>query len=142
MVPIVAERLRVDRRRVTVGRVRVTRKTRHRDVQVNEPVMAEDVVVRRVPVGRFVDGPVPDRYVDGRLIVSVLEEVPVVVRRLRLVEELHIERRRRTVRSSQRVTLRRQEPIIERERRARPGLPEQDTREDRRSSRRYGGSNA
>lgn len=142
MVPIVAERLRVDRRRVTVGRVRVTRKTRHRDVQVNEPVMAEDVVVRRVPVGRFVDGPVPDRYVDGRLIVSVLEEVPVVVRRLRLVEELHIERRRRTVRSSQRVTLRRQEPIIERERRARPGLPEQNTREDRRSSRRYGGSNA
>jgi stress response protein YsnF len=142
VVPIVAERLRVDRRRVTVGRVRVTRKTRHRDVQVNEPVMAEDVVVRRVPVGRFVDGPVPDRYVDGRLIVSVLEEVPVVVRRLRLVEELHIERRRRTVRSSQRVTLRRQEPIIERERRARPGLPEQDTREDRRSSRRYGGSNA
>jgi len=74
VVPIAAERLRVDRRRVTVGRVRVTKKTRQRDVLVDEPVVTEDVVVRRVPVGRFVDGPVPDRYVDGRLIVSVLEE--------------------------------------------------------------------
>lgn len=123
VVPIAAERLRVDRRRVTVGRVRVTKKTRQRDVLVDEPVVTEDVVVRRVPVGRFVDGPVPDRYVDGRLIVSVLEEVPVVVRRLRLVEELHIERRRRTVRRSERVTLRRQEPIIERERPARSSVP-------------------
>jgi stress response protein YsnF len=125
VLPIAAERLRVGRRRVPAGTVRVTRKTRYRDVVVDEPVVHEAVRVRRVPAGRFVDGPVPDRYVNGRLIVSILEEVPVVVRRLRVVEELHIERRRQTVRRPQRVTLRREEPIISR----RPG-------------RRYGGSNA
>ena len=142
VLPIVAERLRVDRRRVTVGTVRITKKTRYRDVVVDEPVAHEDVRVRRVPAGRFVDGPVPDRYVNGRLIVSILEEVPVVVRRLRVVEELHIERRRQVVRRPQRVTVRREEPIIERERAPRAPLPEQNTREPRRPSRRDGGSNA
>src|SRR6185436_18586732 len=90
VVPIVAERLRVDRRRGTVGTVRVKKKTRYRDVVIDEPVAHEEVRVRRVPAARFVDGPVPDRYVNGRLIVSILEEVPVVIRRLRVVEELHI----------------------------------------------------
>jgi len=132
VVPIVAERLRVDRRRVTVGTVRVKKKTRYRDVVIDEPVAHEEVRVRRVPAARFVDGPVPDRYVNGRLIVSILEEVPVVIRRLRVVEELHIERRRTTVRRSQRVTVRRQEALIQRERMSRSSLPEQNNRENRR----------
>lgn len=130
VVPIVAESLRVDRRRVTVGKVRVSKKTRSRDVVVDEPLVYEDVRVRRVAVGRFVDGPVPDRYVNGRLIVSVMEEVPVVVRRLRVVEELHIERRRQTVRRPRRVTLRREEPIIERERAPRASLPDRNPAKD------------
>lgn len=142
VLPIVAERLRVDRRRVTAGTVRITKKTRYRDVVVDEPVAHEAVRVRRVPAGRFVDGPVPDRYVNGRLIVSILEEVPVIVRRLRVVEELHIERRRRVVRRPQRVTVRREEPIIERKRAPRAPFLEQNTRESRRPSRRHGGSNA
>jgi len=142
VLPIVAERLRVDRRRVTVGTVRITKKTRYRDVVVDEPVAHEDVRVRRVPAGRFVDGPVPDRYVNGRLIVSILEEVPVIVRRLRVVEELHIERRRRVVRRPQRVTVRREDPIIEREGEPRVPPPEQNIRASRRPSRRHGGSNA
>jgi uncharacterized protein (TIGR02271 family) len=138
ILPIVAERLRADRRRVTTGTVRVTKKTRYRNVVVDEPVAHESVRIRRVPANRFVDGPVPDRYVNGRLIVSILEEVPVVVRRLRVIEELHIERRRQMVRRPQRVTVRREEPIIERE----PALPEPTNRESRRLRRRYGGNNA
>jgi stress response protein YsnF len=141
VVPIVAERLRVDRRRGTVGTVRVKKKTGYRDVVIDEPVAHEEVRVRRVPAARFVDGPVPDRYVNGRLIVSILEEVPVVIRRLRVVEELHIERRRTTVRRSQRVTVRRQEALIQRERASRPSLPEQ-TAARTAGRRRYGGSNA
>jgi stress response protein YsnF len=138
VLPVIAERLRVGRRRVTVGRVRITKKTRYRDVVVNEPVAREEVHVRRVPVGRFVEGPVADRYVNGRLIVSILEEVPVVVKRLRVVEELHIERRRQTVRRPQRVAVGREDPTIERE----PALPEPRNRENHRPGRRYGGRNA
>lgn len=124
---------------MTVGTVRVTKKTRSQDVVVHEPVGHEVVHVRRVPAGRLVDAPVPDRYVNGRLIVSVLEEVPVVIRRLRVVEELHIERRRTTVRRSRTVTLRRHEATIERVRPLRSSLPEQNNRENG-GPRRYGAS--
>jgi Domain of unknown function (DUF2382) len=58
--------------------------------------------------------------------VSVLEEVPVIVRRLRVVEELHIEKRRSRVSRPQRVAVRREEPLIERERGRRPELPESE----------------
>ena len=67
---------------------------------------------------------------DRLVIVSVPEEVPVVVRRLRVVEELHIERRRTTAKRSRTVTLRRQKAIIERVRPLRSSLPEQNNREN------------
>jgi uncharacterized protein (TIGR02271 family) len=130
----VAERLRVDRRRVPVGAVRVGKRTRTRDVIVDAPLVREEVVVRRVPVGRFVDAPVAHRWEAGTLIVPVLEEVPVVVRRLRVVEELHITKRRAGRSRPQRVTVRREEPVIERTRGhpARPISPEDARRPGRR----------
>ena len=76
-------------------------------------------------ITHIVDTPVPDRYDGDTLVISVLEEVPVVVKRLRVVEELHIERRTMTGRRRERVTLRRQEPITER---LPPGRPAPDTR--------------
>lgn len=126
VVPVVAERLRVGRRKTVTGRVRVLKRTRSSTVVVDEPVVREEVTVQRVAVGRFVDGPVPDRYENGALVVSVVEEVPVVVRRFRLVEELRITRRRLTVPRRQPVTLRREEADVRREpdgsRRRRPNL--------------------
>jgi stress response protein YsnF len=124
VIPVFAERVRVGRRRVPTGTVRITKRTRTRVVIVDEPLVREDVVVRRVRVGRFVDGLVPPRWVNGTLVVSVLEEVPVVVQRLRVVEELHIEKRRSRVSRPQRVVVRREEPVVERERGRRPALPE------------------
>jgi len=123
VIPVFAERLRVRRRRVPIGSVRITKRTRTRAVIVDAPIVREEVVVRRVRVGRFVDAPVPHRWEDGTLIVSVLEEVPVVVRRLRVVEELHIEKRRSRVSRPQRVVVRREEPVIERARGRGPALP-------------------
>jgi uncharacterized protein (TIGR02271 family) len=120
VIPVFAEQVRVGRRRVPTGTVRITKRTRTRAVIVDVPLVREDVVVRRVPVGRFVDAPVPPRWEDGALVVSVLEEVPVVVRRLRVVEELYIVKHRSRVSRPQRVVVRREEPVIERERVALP----------------------
>ena len=139
VLPVIPERLRMGRRRVTVGRVRITKTTSYRDVVVDELAAREEVHVRRVRVGRFVDGPVADRDVNGRLIVSILEVVPVVVRRLRVVEGLHIERAAPT--DGETATARGSgpgRPTIERE----PALPEPSNRETDRPGRRYGGRNA
>ena len=79
-----------------------------------------------VPVNRVVDGPVVPRQEGDTLILSVLEEVLVVERRLVLKEEVRVVRTRVTEPATQRVTLRREEIVVERDGDAdagRPSLP-------------------
>lgn len=115
VVPVVAERLKIGRRRIESGRVVVNTTTRSEDVVVDEPIRVGEVSVERVPIGRFVDAPVEPRFEGDALIVPVLEEVVVVTRRLRLVEELRIRRRTVTRRHRETVKLRRQSAEIENE---------------------------
>lgn len=124
VVPIVEEQLRVGTREVETGRVRLTKKVLESEVLVDDPVAREEVEVVRVPVGRGVDGPVPTRQEGDTLIIPVLEEVLVVEKRLVLVEELHVRKRRVEVTTPQSFTLRKEEVVVERlgasEDRARP----------------------
>ena len=77
-------------------------------------VLEERVDVQRVPVDRAVDGPVAVRHVGDTIIVPVVEEVLVVKRQLRLVEELHIRKTRTEQRDPQTVVLRKEEVVVER----------------------------
>lgn len=88
--------------------VRATRHTRTRDVVVDEPVLRDQVVVERVAVGRVVLAVPPVRQEGDVTILSVVEEVVVVERRLMLKEELHLRRVRTTQRHVETVTLREQ----------------------------------
>lgn len=113
-IPVVEEQLVVGKRRRQTGIVRVNLATHEEDVPVEADLDSEEVVVRRVPVDRFVSGPVPDRQDGDTLVVSVLEEVLVVETRLKVVEEIHISRRRRTRHLRRMASRRRQEAHIER----------------------------
>lgn len=115
VIPVVAEELAVRRREVTTATVRL-RKVVHEREEVIAPMITRQLVdVQRVPVGRIVDGPVPTRQEGDTLIVPVLEEVVVEQRRLLLVEELRVTVRREQAESApQRVTLRREEVVVER----------------------------
>lgn len=114
VVPVVAEQLDVQKRVVERDGVRIRKIVREREEVVDEPLMHEEVQVRRVPVGRVVDGPVPVRHVGNTMIVSLLEEVLVVEKRLMLKEELHITKEEVETYKPQRVTLRSEEATIER----------------------------
>lgn len=114
VVPVVAEQLEVRKRTVEAGGVRVRKTVREREEVVDEPLLREEVQVRRVPVGRVVDGPVPVRHVGDTIIVSLLEEVLVVEKRLMLKEELHLTKERVETHRPQRVMLRTEEAVVER----------------------------
>ena len=114
VVPVVVEQLDVQKRRVEAGGVRIRKVVREREEVVDEPLMREEVQVRRVPVGRVVDGPVPVRHVGDTMIVSLLEEVLVVEKRLMLKEELHITKTEVETYKPQRVVLRSEEAFVER----------------------------
>jgi uncharacterized protein (TIGR02271 family) len=118
VLPLVEEALRVGRRRVETGRVRVSVATDTEERLVRETLRSERVEVERVAVGRELaagePAPAARREADGTLVVPVLEEVLVVERRLVLREEIRL----RTIAAEdtveQPVTLRRQRAEVER----------------------------
>jgi stress response protein YsnF len=113
-VPVVEEQALVRKRRKVTGAVRVRTVVREAEEVVEEPFLVERVEVERVPVGRWVEGPVATRQEGDTTIIPVLEEVVVVERRLRLVEEVRVTKRRRAETASERVALRREEVVVER----------------------------
>ena len=114
VVPVLAEALDVQTRRVETGRVRLHKTVQTREVLVDEPLLREEVAIERVPVNRVVEGPIPVRYEGDTMIVSVLEEVLVVDTRLLLKEEVRITTRRTERHAPERVTLRREDVTVER----------------------------
>lgn len=114
VIPVIEEQLSVFNREVESGGVRITKVIREHEEVVDEPLLREDVQVERVPVERYVDGPVEVRYEGDTTIIPVVEEVLVVEKRLLLKEELHVTKKRREVREPETVTLRREEVEIER----------------------------
>jgi uncharacterized protein (TIGR02271 family) len=113
-IPVVEEDVVVRKRKKITGAVRV-RTVVHEDEQtVDEPVRAEEVEVERVPVDRWVDGPVPVRQEGDTTIISLVEEVVVVEKRLKVTEEIRITKRPVTGRVSDRVRVRREEAVVER----------------------------
>jgi uncharacterized protein (TIGR02271 family) len=114
VVPVIAEELDVQKQVVETGKVRITKVVHEREVLVDEPLWHDRVDVTRVPIHRVVDGPIPIRYEDDTMIVSILEEEVVVEKRLVLKEELHIRTRRTETHQPQHLTLRSEEARIER----------------------------
>lgn len=94
ILPLTEEQVEVTRHRRVTGRVRVETKVDEEEVPVEADLTEETVQVERVPMNHWVDAPVPDRMEGDTLVVSVMEEVPVVQLRLRVVEEIRITRQR------------------------------------------------
>jgi uncharacterized protein (TIGR02271 family) len=115
VVPVVEETAVVHKERVITETVRL-RKRVHEDEEVLDiPVQTEAIEVERVPVGRWIDAPIDVRHEGDTTVYPVVEEVPVIEKRLRLVEEVRVTRRRATRRVQERVGLRREEIVVERD---------------------------
>jgi uncharacterized protein (TIGR02271 family) len=113
VVPVMVEALEIDNRRVDTGRVRINKVVHEREELVDEALLHEAVSIARVPIHRFVDEAIAIRYEGDTMIVSLLEELPVVEMRLMLKEELRITTRRSEAHQPVRVTLRSEEATVE-----------------------------
>ena len=115
-LPMAEEQVVVRKRKRVTGAVRVRTRVREEERLVDEPYDVEEVSVERVPVegDRWVDAPVPVRQEGETTVISVHEEVVVVETRLRVVEEVRLTKRRATRRHAARVTVRREEAVVER----------------------------
>ncbi|MCC9167573.1 YsnF/AvaK domain-containing protein [Pontibacter harenae] len=115
VIPIIEEQIRVDTRVVESGSVNIRKNVHEEEVTVNLPIINEEIDVERVAINEFVDSaPAPVRYEGDKIIIPVLKEVSVVVKKLMLVEELHVTKRKVETHTSQQVKLRKEEVNISR----------------------------
>jgi uncharacterized protein (TIGR02271 family) len=113
VVPVVEETAVVYKERVVTDRVRLHKQV-HEDRQVLDiPVRTETLEVERVPVGRFVEAAPAIRHEGDTTVYPVVEEVLVVEKRLRLVEEVRVTQRQATRHVREEVALRREEIAVE-----------------------------
>ncbi len=94
VVPLVHEQLELHKHRVETGKIRVVKSVVVEDQVVDLPVTQEEVTVERVAVERFVTEPPPIRREGDVTIISLLEEVVVVEKRLMVREEIRLTTRR------------------------------------------------
>jgi uncharacterized protein (TIGR02271 family) len=114
VLPVVAEEAMVSRREVETGRVRVHLKPVTEDRLARLTTGRTVVDVERVAVGRVVDT-YPEERIEGDVrVIPVVEERLVVEKRLFLVEEIRVRRRRIEEEHDVPVTLRRHEVVVER----------------------------
>jgi stress response protein YsnF len=114
VIPIVEEEVRLGKREVVTGRVRVSTKVDVVEEMARASLSEEVVDVERVPIDRMVDTPPVVRTEGDLTIIPVVEEVLVVEKRLLLKEELHIRRRRTSEDVEVPVQVRKQRAVVER----------------------------
>ena len=87
----------------------------HEDEEViREALRSEEVEVERLALDRWVEAPIPVRQEGDVTIVTLHEEVIVVEKRLKAIEEVRLTKRQTTRNADERVALRREEVILER----------------------------
>ena len=114
-IPLVEERLSIEKRQVEAGRLRVRISVAEREERVPVELNHDEVEVERVPRNVPLSELPGVRLEGNTTIIPVVEEVVVVEKRLMLVEEIHV-RRKSTLRTEEvPVTLRSEEAAIERD---------------------------
>lgn len=114
-VPILQEQLEVHTRTVEHGGVRIHKHVHQVPQQVDATLLHDTLRVTHVPIDRIVPlEQIPPTRQDGdTLIIPVLEEVLIVEKRVRIKEEIHIQRRQEVRHHTETVQLRAETADIE-----------------------------
>jgi uncharacterized protein (TIGR02271 family) len=113
-IPVVEERAVVRKAKRITGVVQARTVVSEREERLDVPVETEEVEVERVSLDRWVEAPLPVRQEGDTTVIPLHEEVLVVEKRLKLVGEVRLTRHRSTAQATRRVTLRREDAVVER----------------------------
>jgi stress response protein YsnF len=114
VIPLIKETVRVLKADVVTGHVRVRTVTEATDHVVAQELETENVEITRVSVEREVAEAPAVRQEGDVTIVSIVEEMIVVTKRLIVTEEIHIRRIKSTEHFETSINLRKQHAVVER----------------------------
>ena len=122
ILPIIEDSIDVEKVEVDRGGYRISKRVETRQQMVDEVLKSDHVEIERRSINTAIaDDAIPRVRQEGdTLIVPVIEEVLITVKRLVLVEEVRITRIQQTHRNPQTVTLREEHIEVERLAAAKP----------------------
>ena len=113
-IPVIEEQLKVDKK-VIETKVHVSKVVHENVENYSIPYTEEKVSVERVPKNEFIDSlPPAIRYEGDVMIISVLKEVPVIEKRVMLVEELRVTKTKTEKTETHQLSLRKEEVEVKR----------------------------
>ena len=93
VIPVIEEHIQVGTKIVETGKVNISKKVLTESYTADIPVSKEEVIVEKKTINQYIDGEAPGMRLDGdTTIIPIVKEV--IVKRLLLVEEIHITKRR------------------------------------------------
>ena len=114
VIPIIEEEVTIDKHIVPTGKVNIVKRVREHEELVDVPIYKGEVNVNRVPVNTFVEKHPPIRQEGDTMIIPIVQEQIVMVKKLLLVEELHVQNRIIESHHPQTVTLLKEEVEVTR----------------------------
>jgi uncharacterized protein (TIGR02271 family) len=114
MIPVIEEHIHIGTKTVETGKVNISKKVLTETYTAEIPVSKEEVIVEKKTINQYIDGEAPGMRLDGdTTIIPIVREV--IVKRLLLVEEIHITKRRTDSIIPVSEVLRKEEVIIARQ---------------------------
>jgi stress response protein YsnF len=116
VIPIIQENTVIHNEQVETGKVHIKRTISKEDVNLDTPIINELYDIKRVPVsGQILETPPPAMRNEGdTFIIPVIREIPIIVKRYEVVEEIHLTKKRTETPLIQTVTLSKQNVSVER----------------------------
>ena len=112
VIPVIEEKIRIDKEKMETGRFKISKKVHHEEVTEDISVSEEELTVERKEFNIFVESAPPIREEDDVTIISVVKEVLVVEKKLMLVEEIHLKKHKNERTVSVQETVRKEEVNI------------------------------
>lgn len=114
VIPVIEEKINVDVKNVETGKVRISKQVHEEEVTVDVPFIHDEVDVKHVAKNISVEKAPEVRHEGDTMIIPVLKEEVIVQKRLVLVEELHITKRKVEEHHPQQITLKKEDVKIDR----------------------------
>lgn len=115
VIPVIHEKIQIDKKTIETGRVLVSKTVTEQEEFINIPITNEETEVERIPLNQYIDNAPPAvRYEGETMIIPILHEVMVTEKRLLLVEEVRITKRKVEKFETQKVVLRTEHINIQR----------------------------
>ena len=90
-IPVVEEQLHVEKKE-TESKVYITKQVQEEEATVEVPLQHDKVNVERITINQYVEEHPTVRYEGDKIIIPVVQEEVIVEKKIRLVEEVHIDR--------------------------------------------------